>query len=160
MRLMKARRPGGFGAVGTQNSHSICCGIRAPHTVPGHSCEITPSQGVTTCVPYMDSATGVSSPIFQPFNTFTIHKPDCCTLTVTTDAGTITIPASVPAYSSCKFDCDLTFITIEGDCVDSTTIFVNGETTITSDEPPEPCTPQQPPYDPTAYNNAAFPCKC
>lgn len=90
---------------------------------------IAPPGAVVPCeaglAPYMASTHGVAAPAFEPFNSFVISKPNCCELTVTTNAGTIVMRPDQATYSSERFDCLLTGIEIAGPCVGETTIFVN-----------------------------------
>lgn len=77
---------------------------------------------------YMAYFEGEAAPVVEPFNTFSVIKPPCCVITVTTDAGTITIPQGMESYCPAKFDCALTSIEIaiiEGDCtIDDVKLYV------------------------------------
>lgn len=81
---------------------------------------------VQPCQPYLESFTGEAAPAVLPFNSLLIHKPACCELTVTTDAGVVTLPAAIQSWSPECFDCDLTTITLGGDpdCIAGTTLIV------------------------------------
>ena len=76
------------------------------------------------CVPYIGDSYGEASPTFSPFTSFTIIKPACCDLIVTTSAGTFTLRKGETNFTSSIFACELTSISIAGDCVDKTHIIV------------------------------------
>jgi len=81
------------------------------------------------CRSYVADAIGEANPVFEPFNTFTIIKPTCCTLRITTSAGSFTMRKGEVSYQSDKFDCPLTAISVEvtdGDCLEDVHIVVNG----------------------------------
>ena len=86
--------------------------------------EKTDQRCIEECVPYTADSYGVASPSFEPFRSFTIIKPECCDLVVTTSAGTITLRKGETNFTSSVFACDLTSISISGDCVDKTHIIV------------------------------------
>ncbi len=81
---------------------------------------------VNPCQPYVESFTGEAVPGVMPYNSLLVFKPDCCELTVTTDAGVVTLPASVNSWSPECFDCELTELSIDGsaECIAGTTLIV------------------------------------
>lgn len=122
----------------------------------------------TETKPYIASSTGQANPVFEnPFHSFSISKPDCCTLTVVTDCGTITIPETICDWSSCDLSTDVRFTTISleldpddaAECMDTITVYVCGTITQETD-PPEPCPPIIYPFndDPCAYERSRNPC--
>lgn len=76
------------------------------------------------CEPYFDSFTADNIPAIQAYNSISILKEECCEITVTTDAGTITLPNNVKEWCPDTFHCCLEDLTITGDCLDKVTVFL------------------------------------
>lgn len=122
----------------------------------------------TRSKPYIASVTGDPNPSFDgPFYSFSVSKPECCTLIIETDCGTIEIPKNICDWSSCDFITDIGFESISlslsdedsPECMDSVTIYVCGVTTEEVD-PPTQCPIPMPPFndDPCAYERSRNPC--
>lgn len=71
------------------------------------------------CDPQVWSGTADNIAGIIPATSFLIYKPECCSVTLTTSVGTITIPPGPTAYSSSVFDCPITItnVTVSGSAV-------------------------------------------
>lgn len=88
--------------------------------------KIDPSWSeIECCKPMIASYKGDQIPAIVPqYNIFSVYKPQCCTVTVTTSAGEIIIPDSVVAFTAEKFDCPLSEFSVSGDCLSNVTVFL------------------------------------
>lgn len=87
----------------------------------------TPPPGLRPCTldcncnPATESFTGNNATLDQ-FNSYQIIAPPCCELTITTSAGTITLPPQPNPYSFTQdFKCSITDYEISGPCIDDVT---------------------------------------
>jgi len=131
-----------------------CCNDGKTKLPPGWTCE---QVEVTPCIDYIESFTGETVPAVQPFKNISIHKPDCCDLTISIDGQVFLMPGSTLSEVLC-FECEKTVVELQGDCVESTTITITNHTPALIEEV---CT-----YDPdngTDYqlmeDMARFPCQ-
>lgn len=79
------------------------------------------------CVPYLASSIGDPAPFFEPFDTFSVVKPRCCEIVISTSAGSVVIPEGVESFTSPSFPCTISDLSVEGDCVDEVYIVVSRE---------------------------------
>jgi hypothetical protein len=84
---------------------------------------------IPVCTPVISEAYGNNISTLQASNNFSIQKPDCCVVRVTTDAGTFTVQKGVGYYSTSDFQCLVTVTAVEivsGNCtLDSVYIIGN-----------------------------------
>ncbi len=74
-----------------------------------------------TCEPATESFTGDGATLTE-FHQYTLFIPRCCTVTITTSAGTIVLPPQdVSWVFDQKFDCLVSGYSISADCVDEIT---------------------------------------
>lgn len=91
--------------------------------VNGSSTNINP--GVVDCIepcnPLVESFQG-NNPTLSEFNNITAIVPSCCEVTITTSAGTITIPAQNSRFTfNQSYDCLVSNYMLSGDCIDDIT---------------------------------------
>ena len=87
---------------------------------------------VPVCPSYIADAVGEAAPAFDPFNVFTVKKPSCCAIKVTTSAGSFTMMKDEVLMQSEPFECLLSSIsfevlddgTVDGTCAEKVHIIV------------------------------------
>ena len=90
----------------------------APYTLIGDAvkCDTIKCETVPLLVSYFGDVLPVDLE-GELFNTFSIVKPDCCELIVTTNVGTFTMTAAMTGFSPCDFPCAIIeSIELSGDC--------------------------------------------
>lgn len=118
----------------------------------GWVCEVQ----ITPCTFYIESFTGETNPVTQPFKSISIQKSGCCDLTVTLDGQSFVVP-SYTNSQVLQFDCEITELTLEGDCLDETTVTVMNCIPESSETICTYVAPEQ--NGPTPGELARFPCR-
>jgi hypothetical protein len=78
---------------------------------------IRPCTDDCNCDPQVESFQGNAATL-TTFNEIDLFVPKCCEITVTTSAGTFTIPSQPSPFNFCKkFDCLVSGYSIAGDCI-------------------------------------------
>jgi hypothetical protein len=68
---------------------------------------------IPACIPVISEAYGIDISTLQPSHNFSIQKPDCCVVRVTTSAGTFTVQKGVGFYNTSDFYCLITITAVE-----------------------------------------------
>ena len=147
---------------GSRSRHISHCGSCCINVLK--PIDTSPTITVTQSQPFIEGFTGEASPtISNPFNSFRISKPGCCDLVIVTDFGTFPMPSWMTEFSSCDFQSDVLFTSIElqgsAECIETTSIYVSGTVDVEVEvENPnaEPCVPPPIPDTPPLGN----PCAC